>query len=63
MAAWPHQPPTTHPPLTPHLTNATLFLPRILVSTLADDGSAVQMILQEDKEEAKHDDEGCCLEG
>jgi len=35
--------------------------PRILVSTLADDGSSVQMILQENKEQAEHHDEGGCL--
>jgi len=35
--------------------------PSILISSLADDGSSVQMILQENKEQAEHDDEGGCL--
>jgi len=35
--------------------------PCILVTTLADNGTAVKMILQEYKEETKHHDEGCGL--
>ena len=57
----PPYPPTTPPPFT-SMCNATLFLPRILISALADDGASVKMILQENKEEAKHHDEGCCLQ-
>ena len=42
--------------------NLNSCLPGIIISSLANDRSSIKMIFQENKEEPKHNNEGCGLE-